>query len=235
MSSGRSLLQSNLGVQGGIQGDSHSGAQRNINPELRVGSSFRNLNFWIMWRRHPQTTSSLLQLIAKYEERFLNGRIRGSSQEFQDATHSVSNQFPSRNRQENWWDTRVNNRYSDNSRPQRESNLEVKVLVIIGGSIIDAEVVNLIIDLIIKAVDRVVEEGCFQGSEWSKLKNHSGSAGKMEVCGMQKTFLRSEQKHGLKYQRYIGDGDSKTFLSIAEKEPYGDSVPIVKIECGGHV
>ncbi|GFW03746.1 uncharacterized protein TNCV_2538571 [Trichonephila clavipes] len=58
-------------------------------------------------------------------------------------------------------------------------------------------------------------------------KNHSRSAGKMEVCGMQKMFLRSEQKHGLKYQRYIGDGDSKTFLSIAEKEPYGDSVPIL--------
>ncbi|GFT38979.1 uncharacterized protein TNCV_3141821 [Trichonephila clavipes] len=66
-------------------------------------------------------------------------------------------------------------------------------------------------------------------------KTIAESAGKMEVCGMQKTFLRSEQKHGLKYQRYIGDGDSKTFLSIAEKEPYGDSVPIVKIECGGHV
>ncbi|GFW77328.1 uncharacterized protein TNCV_924441 [Trichonephila clavipes] len=66
-------------------------------------------------------------------------------------------------------------------------------------------------------------------------KNHSRSAGKMEACGMQKTFLRSEQKHGLKYQRYIGDGDSKTFLSIAEKEPYGDSIPIVKIECVGHV
>ncbi|GFW20337.1 uncharacterized protein TNCV_3457751 [Trichonephila clavipes] len=41
MSSGRSLPQFNLGVQGGIQGDSHSGTQRNINPELRVGSSFR--------------------------------------------------------------------------------------------------------------------------------------------------------------------------------------------------
>ncbi|GFV32520.1 uncharacterized protein TNCV_1055011 [Trichonephila clavipes] len=27
-----------------------------------------------------------------------------------------------------------------------------------------------------------------------------------------KTFLRSEQKHGLKYQRYIGDGDSKIFV-----------------------
>ncbi|GFS70953.1 uncharacterized protein TNCV_2720081 [Trichonephila clavipes] len=52
---------------------------------------------------------------------------------------------------------------------------------------------------------------------------------------MQKNFFRSEQKHGLKYQRYIGDGDSKTFLSIAEKKPYGDSVPIEKIECVGHV
>ncbi|GFT07310.1 uncharacterized protein TNCV_1417131 [Trichonephila clavipes] len=66
-------------------------------------------------------------------------------------------------------------------------------------------------------------------------KDHSGSAGGMEVCGMQKIFFRSAQKHGLKYQRYIGDGDSKTFLSIAEKEPYRDSVPIVKIECVGHV
>ncbi|GFX74799.1 uncharacterized protein TNCV_636261 [Trichonephila clavipes] len=41
MSSGRSLPQINLCFQGGIQGDSHSGAQRNINSELRVGSSFR--------------------------------------------------------------------------------------------------------------------------------------------------------------------------------------------------
>ncbi|GFX56975.1 uncharacterized protein TNCV_3701401 [Trichonephila clavipes] len=81
-----------------------------------------------------------------------------------------------------------------------------------------------------KIIDRTVNFVVVNGD-----KNHSGSAGKMEVCGMQKIFLRSEQKHGLKYQRYIGDGDSKTFLSIAEKEPYGDSVPIVKIECGGHV
>ncbi|GFX25746.1 uncharacterized protein TNCV_4337301 [Trichonephila clavipes] len=31
------------------------------------------------------------------------------------------------------------------------------------------------------------------------------------------------------------DGDSKTFSSIAQKKPYGDSVPIEKIECVGHV
>ncbi|GFX44779.1 uncharacterized protein TNCV_1826411 [Trichonephila clavipes] len=77
--------------------------------------------------RHPQTTSSLLQIIDKYEERFLNKRIRGSSQEFRDTNQSASNRFLNRNRQENWRDTRVNNRYSDNSRGN-PTDLEVKVL-----------------------------------------------------------------------------------------------------------
>ncbi|GFX11991.1 uncharacterized protein TNCV_2997751 [Trichonephila clavipes] len=72
--------------------------------------------------RHPQTTSNLLQIIDKYEERFLNRRIRGSSQEFRDTNQSACNHFLNRNRQENWRETRGNNRYSDNSRPQREFN-----------------------------------------------------------------------------------------------------------------
>ncbi|GFX64137.1 uncharacterized protein TNCV_2090351 [Trichonephila clavipes] len=41
MSSGNYLPQFNLGIQGEAQRGSHSGAQRNSNPELRVGSSFR--------------------------------------------------------------------------------------------------------------------------------------------------------------------------------------------------
>ncbi|GFY23602.1 uncharacterized protein TNCV_1039011 [Trichonephila clavipes] len=36
-------------------------------------------------------------------------------------------------------------------------------------------------------------------------KNHSGSTGGMQVRGMQKIFFRSEQKHGLNYQRYIDE------------------------------
>ncbi|GFV21822.1 uncharacterized protein TNCV_4525091 [Trichonephila clavipes] len=70
--------------------------------------------------RHPQTTSSLLQIIDKYEERFLNRMTRGPSQEFRNATHSANNQFANRNRQENWRDNTVNNRFYDSSRPQRE-------------------------------------------------------------------------------------------------------------------
>ncbi|GFX64138.1 uncharacterized protein TNCV_2090361 [Trichonephila clavipes] len=47
---------------------------------------------------------------------------RDPSHEFRNATPSANNQFTNRSRQENWRDNRVNNRYSDNSRPQRESN-----------------------------------------------------------------------------------------------------------------
>ncbi|GFS66823.1 uncharacterized protein TNCV_230231 [Trichonephila clavipes] len=43
--------------------------------------------------RHPQTTSNLLQIIDKYEERFLNRKIRGSSWEFQDTGPVVSRPF----------------------------------------------------------------------------------------------------------------------------------------------
>ncbi|GFS73467.1 uncharacterized protein TNCV_1101741 [Trichonephila clavipes] len=72
--------------------------------------------------QHPQNTYNLLRIINKYEERFLNRRIRGLSQEFRDTNQSASNCFPNRNWQENWRETRGNNRYSDNSRPQREFN-----------------------------------------------------------------------------------------------------------------
>ncbi|GFW33160.1 uncharacterized protein TNCV_4699761 [Trichonephila clavipes] len=71
---------------------------------------------------NPQTTSNLLQIIDKYEERFLNGKIRGSSWESRDIQPNENNRFPNRNRQENWRETRGNNRYADNSRPRRDFN-----------------------------------------------------------------------------------------------------------------
>ncbi|GFW09108.1 uncharacterized protein TNCV_3082001 [Trichonephila clavipes] len=72
--------------------------------------------------RNPQTTSNLLQIIDKYEERFLNRKIRGSSWESREIKPNENNRFPNRNRQENWRETRGNNRYADNSRPRREFN-----------------------------------------------------------------------------------------------------------------
>ncbi|GFU90736.1 uncharacterized protein TNCV_4182901 [Trichonephila clavipes] len=44
------------------------------------------------------------------------------SPEFRDENQNVGNRLPNWNRQENWRETRGNNRYSDSSRPQREFN-----------------------------------------------------------------------------------------------------------------
>ncbi|GFT56960.1 uncharacterized protein TNCV_189601 [Trichonephila clavipes] len=72
--------------------------------------------------RHPRTTSNLLQIIDKCEERFLSRKIRSSSWESRDIKPSKNNRFPNRNRQENWRETRGNNRYLDNSGPRIEFN-----------------------------------------------------------------------------------------------------------------
>ncbi|GFV89446.1 uncharacterized protein TNCV_4152621 [Trichonephila clavipes] len=111
--------------------------------------------------RHPQTTSNFLQIIDKYEERFLNRKIRGSSWEFGDTNQSENNRFPNRNRQENWRETRGNNRYSDNSRPRKEFNrFEGQGIADNrGDSMVNTEVVNLITDSIIKVVRGTVLSG----------------------------------------------------------------------------
>lgn len=67
------------------------------------------------------------------------------------------------------------------------------------------------------------------------LKNHSGSAGKMEVDGMLRIFQHSETKHKAQYLNYIGDGDTKTFLELQKNHSYGPDVKLCKIECVGHV
>ena len=41
------------------------------------------------------------------------------------------------------------------------------------------------------------------------MKNHEGSAPKMEVSGVQRIFSRSIETNKLRYTEYYGDGDSK--------------------------
>lgn len=65
-------------------------------------------------------------------------------------------------------------------------------------------------------------------------KNHEGSSGSMEVSGMLELFKRSVAQRGVIYEEYIGDGDSKTYKAVCEKNPY-PNVQIRKKECTAHV
>lgn len=64
--------------------------------------------------------------------------------------------------------------------------------------------------------------------------NHQGSSGKMEADAIKEIFVRSEERYGVKYINYIGNGDTKTYSAVVESKPYGD-VEIIKKEYIGHV
>ncbi|XP_043258074.1 uncharacterized protein LOC122400607 [Colletes gigas] len=75
----------------------------------------------------------------------------------------------------------------------------------------------------------------FENHKEKCSNNHHGSAGKMEVDAAVEMFFRSVEKYGVKYTRYIGDGDCKTYKAIVDACPYGEDTIVEKKECIGHV
>ncbi|GFW14486.1 uncharacterized protein LOC100901629 [Trichonephila clavipes] len=64
--------------------------------------------------------------------------------------------------------------------------------------------------------------------------NHFGNSGSMEVSGAIDFFKRSECLHGLRYTKFLGDGDARAYKAVNEMQPYGDTC-IEKLECVGYV
>lgn len=60
--------------------------------------------------------------------------------------------------------------------------------------------------------------------------NYSGTNGGMEVAGALQLFHRSQELYNVRYMKYLGDGDSAAFQSVANSLPYGDD-RIQKLEC----
>ena len=48
---------------------------------------------------------------------------------------------------------------------------------------------------------------------------YDGHAGGMETEGAKQVFNRSIDKHKLRYTHFLGDGDSKSFLSVKDVYP----------------
>ncbi|KAB0790406.1 hypothetical protein PPYR_15226, partial [Photinus pyralis] len=65
------------------------------------------------------------------------------------------------------------------------------------------------------------------------FKNWEGSSSAMEADIIVEGFCQSLKQHGLKYKKFIADGDSSVFAKIQENVPYGKEV--FKIECTNHV
>ena len=59
--------------------------------------------------------------------------------------------------------------------------------------------------------------------------NHKGSASSMESAGAIEIFQRSINNHKLRYNNYIGDGDSSSFNKVVQSKPYGETFVINKL------
>ncbi|GFW55458.1 uncharacterized protein TNCV_118421 [Trichonephila clavipes] len=83
-----------------------------------------------------------------------------------------------------------------------------------------------ILSRICKCLNKMHNENC--------KANHFGNSGSMEVSGAIQIFQRSESLHTLRYTKFLGDGDSRTYKEVNDMQPYGDT-GIEKLECVGYV
>ena len=102
---------------------------------------------------------------------------------------------------------------------------------------------NRVVDIIVKSSyckacsvwETRKETGEYQ--DWLKthnptcVANREGSAGKMEVDGIQEMFERSEDFHDVQYINYIGDGNTRTYKAIVETMTH----EVTKKECINHI
>jgi len=51
-------------------------------------------------------------------------------------------------------------------------------------------------------------------------KNFDQASGNMEATCTIKMFQRSQKKYGVRYVKYVGDGDSKAFSALKKQKPY---------------
>ena len=61
--------------------------------------------------------------------------------------------------------------------------------------------------------------------------NYQGSTGGMEMEGGKRVFEYSISKYKLHYTEFLGDGDSKSFLTVRNVYP---EIEVKKLECVGH-
>ena len=58
------------------------------------------------------------------------------------------------------------------------------------------------------------------------MANHKGSATVMEIIGMKRIFRHSIEKRGLRYVKFLGDGDFKSFPAV---EDIYDGIKVEKL------
>lgn len=74
----------------------------------------------------------------------------------------------------------------------------------------------------------------WEGHQHCCQANHYGSLGSIDATGMLSIFQRSVENYSVRYNEFLGDGDSTAHKLIVQQAVYGDA-EVKKLECVGHV
>lgn len=61
--------------------------------------------------------------------------------------------------------------------------------------------------------------------------NYRGTNGRMEILGVWQIFTRLVARYNIRYENYLGDGDSKAFKKVSKDLSYGYDFLVNKREC----
>ena len=144
----------------------------------------------------------------------------------------------------------------DTSFPEEDSLTDCKVFLDGSKQKQGHDSLNGVVTAIIWVNDKVIDyhvmsKKCKVCQIWNKKKgfpeyhvwktedkcsiNHKSSAGSMESAGAIEIFQQSINNHKLRYNNYIGDGDSSSFNKVVQSKSYGETFIINKLECVGHI
>lgn len=99
------------------------------------------------------------------------------------------------------------------------------------GKIIDLEVLTKFYSGCVKCKGDTVKTDIHKSR---CIKNYEGASGGMETCAAVAIFNRSEEKRGVRYEYFLGDGDSKAHIAVVDSNPYPD-LEVKKLEGVGHI
>lgn len=99
------------------------------------------------------------------------------------------------------------------------------------GKIIDVEVLTKLYSGCVKCKGDTVKTDIHKSR---CIKNYEGASGGMETYATVAIIKRSEEKRGVRYEYFLGDGDSKAHIAVVDSNPYPD-LEVKKLECVGHI
>ena len=195
----------------------------------RIGNGYQGLKKFLMLMNHPppmteknyRKTSSVFNKSVKHVAKMV--------------MHEAAEEIHSSNSFENdIVDTAVSVDGTWQKRGFTSYNGAVAAISITTGRILDVEAMSRYCQGCVNIEKHKHNEHLYERlkKDHECMKNHEGSAPKMEVSGVQRIFSRSIETNKLRYTEYYGDGDSKSFKEVENVYP---GIVVVKKECIGHV